>query len=105
MKKQSPNFWTSWEHINVCFKCENKLSRSEEYHSGGICPHCGHDSHSTICNTRKVIFKKGPIYEETLAGTVKYILDIGVQYVFRPKNKFSQKWLEDRGCAILEVDK
>jgi len=43
---------TDWRAFYFCVKCEQELKGSEKMHNCGVCPHCGHDSNSTICNTK-----------------------------------------------------
>lgn len=48
----------SWYKINVCIKCHNKLGDYTMMYSSGVCPDCGHDSDSTICDTKTIVARK-----------------------------------------------
>ncbi len=51
--------WISdWYLIRVCSGCQRRLDLDEWARSGGVCPKCGKDSHSTICNTKNVILRE-----------------------------------------------
>ncbi len=52
-----------WEYYEVCSKCEGTLSDHEVTYSGGVCPHCGHNSSYTVCDHRKVVRRK--LYTDT----------------------------------------
>lgn len=41
-----------WVAVHHCANCEHILDMDERFYSGGVCPFCGFDSHSTICNTK-----------------------------------------------------
>lgn len=43
---------SKWIRKALCVECKTPLSHTEEYYSDGICPHCGHNSNGTICNTK-----------------------------------------------------
>lgn len=38
----------------TCIKCVHNLSKDEVMHSNGICPYCGNNDDSTICDYIKV---------------------------------------------------
>ena len=41
---------SGWYPVRRCVACKEELSDSELMHSKGICPYCGNDSKSTVCN-------------------------------------------------------
>lgn len=45
---------TNWHCVYECVECKRLLSWGVVMHSHGVCPCCGHNSHSTVCNTNKV---------------------------------------------------
>jgi hypothetical protein len=59
MSKHGP-----WTWYRVCVDCNEALSHDTFYYGGGVCPHCGHNAKSTICDARKVIRRK--VYHEKL---------------------------------------
>ncbi|QQO97064.1 hypothetical protein Nekkels1_60 [Cellulophaga phage Nekkels_1] len=52
-----------WYNINVCTKCEKRLSHLDLINSSGTCPYCGNTSIGTICDYRKVILRSVKHYE------------------------------------------
>ncbi len=47
-----------WEYYCVCSKCDEALTRNTIYHGGGVCPHCGYDADSTICDSKNIVRRK-----------------------------------------------
>lgn len=45
-----------------CSKCLVPLSDNQRMYSHGVCPFCGYDSDSTICNTETVVRLRGPSF-------------------------------------------
>ena len=54
---------SKWHGITKCDKCRNTLTINEVIHSIGICPHCGHDSESTICDYYNVIVRRNIVVQ------------------------------------------
>lgn len=77
---------SNWYHLNVCVKCENVLSTTQKYYTSATCPHCGHSSRGTVCDTRKVVIKSIKNYKWW------QIFNRKTTYVGR--DDFSKKWLE-----------
>lgn len=48
----------NWEYKRSCKYCKSRLSDDQVYYSGGVCPECGADSKSTICDYEKIIYRK-----------------------------------------------
>ncbi len=46
----------NWYSLNICTVCSVRIHNRSDH--SGICPHCGHDSNSTVCQTDKVIIRK-----------------------------------------------
>jgi hypothetical protein len=42
----------------ACTSCETELSNSQVCYSDGICPECGHNSHGTIVDHKKIVFRE-----------------------------------------------
>jgi hypothetical protein len=42
---------TSWHAVHLCVECHKSLGNGAICYSSGVCPHCGHSSGSTICDT------------------------------------------------------
>lgn len=76
---------SDWYKLSVCSKCEHTLSDRAEYYGNGICPHCGHDSDSTICDTKYVILKETKHYN--------WWDILSRERTYRGKNEFSKSWL------------
>ena len=71
--------------LNVCSKCEHKLSDRELMHSSGACPYCGHSCIGTVCDHRKVIIR-----------TVKHHnwwQIFGRKTTYEGKNEYSKRYL------------
>lgn len=56
-------FYGEWHRIIKCIRCGDEMSNHQRMYSNGICPYCGLDDLSTICNTynqiqRQVYYKK-----------------------------------------------
>jgi PHP family Zn ribbon phosphoesterase len=49
---------SKWYKIMTCSKCKYRLTHNEKMHSGGVCPYCGLDDASTMCDTVNVIARK-----------------------------------------------
>ena len=49
---------SEWYCIDVCIKCEKRLSNNEVMYRSGVCPKCGHQTNSTMCQTKKVVLKE-----------------------------------------------
>ncbi len=49
---------SNWYPIQVCIKCKCTLSDHKEFYSRGVCPFCGHNSESTICNTKTLVIRE-----------------------------------------------
>ena len=43
--------------VKFCVQCDKRLGTYHEMYSGGICPHCGHNSNSTICRTKTRVYR------------------------------------------------
>ena len=48
MKKQ-------WVAVYLCGNCEQSLTETEKTRSNGVCPYCGQNTNSTVCNTTKKV--------------------------------------------------
>ena len=53
---------SNWYKINACAKCTKKLANSKVYYNGGVCPHCGYDSNSDICDSIAITVKETKHY-------------------------------------------
>lgn len=49
---------SKWYKIEVCIKCDKKMSDHEKYYNNGTCPNCGCNSGCTICKVKDIILKK-----------------------------------------------
>jgi len=49
---------SEWHKITICVNCKCRIKHQTRMYGGGICPNCGHDSHSTICDTKNIIIKE-----------------------------------------------
>jgi len=78
---------TKWYGLNICVNCETLLTFNQQMHSGGICPFCGNDGNSTICDTRKVILRK---------ITEKGNFFKRARYTFEGKDNFSEQWVNPK---------
>ena len=78
---------SEWYKITICTSCHKRLNRHNELYSGGVCPKCGRDSHSTICDTKTVIVKRIKHYSWW------QIFDRKSTYVGR--DEFSKIWLSE----------
>lgn len=47
-----------WFKIYNCVKCKNELTYNQVMYNNGVCPKCGFDSVSTICDTHSIIAKR-----------------------------------------------
>jgi predicted RNA-binding Zn-ribbon protein involved in translation (DUF1610 family) len=45
----------NWELAEFCVKCGEFLDYDEVIDSNGVCPFCGFDSISTICETKRKV--------------------------------------------------
>ena len=43
-----------WYNIELCIKCDKRIHDHDRSYNSGICPKCGHDSNSTICDTKTI---------------------------------------------------
>lgn len=48
---------SNWYSIDVCSKCEHRLTDGELMYSNGTCSHCGHSCEGTVCDHEKVILR------------------------------------------------
>jgi len=78
---------SNWYKIDVCKNCRKRLRRNARCYSGGVCPKCGHDSCSTICDTSTVIIK------EILHPPWWRVWDKEYEYIGR--DEFSREWLNN----------
>ena len=76
---------SEWYSVNVCVACSEHLREILRIFSDGICPHCGHNSHSNICYTYKVILKQIRYHKWYQFWKRKY------EYI--GKDEFSKQWL------------
>lgn len=53
-------YYGKWRVRNTCVLCGQTLSWHEKMQSLGCCPHCGHYSGSTICDTINSVVR--PVY-------------------------------------------
>lgn len=44
-----------YSFIYVCPESGDQLTRHDVFYSHGICPKCGHDAHSTITHSDKIV--------------------------------------------------
>ena len=44
-----------WYKVRVCVECEEIIESNENANSGGICPHCGKNSGTSICETKEMV--------------------------------------------------
>ncbi len=44
-------YHSKWQVLTYCVSCHQLLDYEERMERGGICPYCGHDSKSNICQT------------------------------------------------------
>jgi hypothetical protein len=51
----------AWRAEILCYHCEYVMSDHEKMYSGGICPNCGYDDESTVCDTVNKVVR--PVYE------------------------------------------
>ena len=49
---------TDWYGVPRCSSCNKNLTNNIVMHSQGICPKCGFDSKSTVCDYHYVIVRK-----------------------------------------------
>lgn len=49
---------SEWKFVEMCAQCEKELSENQILYSHGICPYCGYNSNCTICDTKKVVYRK-----------------------------------------------
>lgn len=66
----------TWVRHAFCVKCSERLGRHQEMYSHGICPFCGFNSDSTICDTnvRSARLVRGPQaswWQRPLKGDVR----------------------------------
>ncbi len=52
-----------WEYYHACSMCEKAITERIVYYGGGVCPHCGHNTNSSVCDYRKVVRRK--LYTDT----------------------------------------
>ncbi len=81
-----------WYLINVCNTCDNRLNREDIYRNNGVCPKCGVNSNSSICNTKGIILKK--------ISHHKWWNFWNKKYTYIAKDEISHKWLNNN----LKVD-
>lgn len=46
-----------WLPAYFCVNCKKEMSDRVKMYSSGLCPMCGHDSRSTICNAHLRAYK------------------------------------------------
>lgn len=49
---------SKWHSIEVCVECKTQLSKTTRLYNNALCPHCGHKSKGTICDTETIIFQQ-----------------------------------------------
>ena len=54
---------TDWYGLPKCKSCNGGLTKDIVMHSNGICPKCGFDSKSTICDYYYVIARKHTVIQ------------------------------------------
>lgn len=53
-----------WYKIEVCIECKGRIGRDTKTHNDGVCPNCGNDSMSTVCDTESVILRRIYFYKK-----------------------------------------
>lgn len=76
---------SNWYGIDVCIRCQRRLDDSEMMHRGGVCPKCGYNSNSTVCNTYKVVLREYKHYSWWEFWKNKR--------TYEGENEFSKEWL------------
>ena len=79
-----------WYSINVCTKCEKRLSNNERFYSGGTCKYCGFSSGSTIASCNKVTLRKITVY------TGPWWNFWSKSVTFEGVDDYSKQWLDKR---------
>ena len=79
---------SKWYSIDVCSKCEHRLTDWQLMNSNGTCAHCGHKCDSTVCDYEKVVLKSTKHYKwwEFWKNKKTYV----------GKDEFSKRWLNER---------
>jgi hypothetical protein len=47
-----------WYSTDWCKECNSRFCGSDLAYSGGVCPYCGHNSNSTMCDWKTRSFRK-----------------------------------------------
>lgn len=47
--------------LQKCLGCKKVLSRTQIFYSNGVCPFCGRDSNSTMCDTTRESVREGGV--------------------------------------------
>lgn len=79
---------SEWMKVRVCSECYGYLDSSTFYDNDGLCPHCGHQANSTICDELDIVYRK--VY------TIKpkwYELWIDEEYFIEAKDSNSREAL------------
>lgn len=77
---------SKWYPITLCTKCEQRIYSDDVAGRMGICPNCGHDSDSTVCDVTNVIVREIKHY--------KWYALTNRKKSWEGANPFSIKWLE-----------
>ena len=54
---------TDWYGLPKCKSCNGRLTKNIVAHSNGICPKCGFDSKSSVCDYYYVIVRKHTVIQ------------------------------------------
>lgn len=49
--------WSNWYSVDVCKKCDKRLSNDQLIYANGTCAHCGHTTRSTVTDYKKKIYR------------------------------------------------
>tara|TARA_R110002124_G_scaffold280086_1_gene453151 strand:+ start:85 stop:342 length:258 start_codon:yes stop_codon:yes gene_type:complete len=79
---------SNWYSVDICSKCEHRLTDSELMYSSGTCPHCGHSCRGTVCDYEKVILRSIKHH--------KWWQIFGIKTTYEGQNEFSKRWLNER---------
>ncbi len=83
---------SNWYIVNVCKECDSELSQNIKFYSLGVCPHCGHDSRTTVCSTTRVVLKKFKHHSWWKFWNKKY--------TYEGKDEFSKQWINEHLLKI-----
>lgn len=69
-----------WTPFHVCVTCGGQIGDRDRMYNGGICPYCGFDSDSTICDTNTKMFRKRKIRNDNPWWMFWSLYKIEVEY-------------------------